>query len=1125
MVDSIEKPKKSRKSIRIKGGELEGMKETAELFKSNIFKLEASSAEIKSNYIGVKYEKHKALERALHHIKAIFDSLPEGKEMLLNAFKENMSKKHNIETPFPNPQPAPDANYKFKFEKPAAIHLIGGYALKSVAKLKEPFNVDVAVEMPASVFQEKDHMNNRYFYKRACYLAVLANAIKDSKKGFQVEFSSFNGDMRKPILLVKASGDKSEVDFSKTKCIIRIMPSLPENTFPVNRLAPGRNNVRSGEEVNVEMLKPTPHYNASLLMDTSLTANLAFLYQHSKACGAFRDAIVLAKTWLHQRGLVSTDDIHSGFNAFLFSMLTGYLLQGGKTGGGKKLANGHSSYQLVRGTIDFIATHNFEEDPVFIGTSDSSEFSAEAFKSNYDVVIVDPSGTVNLAAKMTLSTLAQLQHEAKIAMSYFNDTTDRFEALFLKNVKDIKYRFDNLLRINASGTPVRQYDRAAKADYASHLEFFAKSAGNILKKGLTNRTDLISVQYSAPSTWAIDSAAPDLDENAVITIGLVLNSDNAPRLVDQGPDPQQTEAAQLFREFWGKKSELRRFKDGSIVESVVWQTQGYENKSLIVQKIVLYLLKFHLGISAERTHYWAGQLYPYINYSKAVPENLFSPELSLNDFQPLMAAFGQFSKKLRSVDSALPLVISNIYPSSASLRQTTVNLPHPADFSNISAYPTTTRYFDAIDVIVQLERSNKWPDDLEAMQSVKQAFYLKIAEQLKEVSGISSVPVQDVRETNPLASCVYLDVYYFGFVFRCRLHLEQEGELLKSIVTSKRETKAKKALAKEALESYEMQFVHRRAHTYAMQALCGRFTAFSATVRLIKRWFGSHLLSSHASEEFIELVCAYAFLESQPWAPATSAMSGFFRVLGLLASWDWQRMPLIVDLSGDMTSNVRDSISEKFNMLRNKNPQITQGAMVVATNNDLDGLRWSSQKPSKVVAARIQTLAKASCDVLDQAISSGEENDIKRIFVTPMDAYSNIIQLNTERCTRYFQSLHPQHKFMSTTKAAGSEMGDVVYADFDPVTEYVNEIEKTYGNTVLVFYNKYGGDKIALVWDPITATPKQWKVRVEYNSVPVDMTKRGVLKPAKDCKEVSKLAAPNFDAILCEIKRLGEGLI
>lgn len=80
-------------------GELEGLKETAELYKSNIFKLEVNvyktiipgtltdlfvQIDELLTEVTVKYEKHKALEKALHHLKAIFDGIPDGKQLKVN---------------------------------------------------------------------------------------------------------------------------------------------------------------------------------------------------------------------------------------------------------------------------------------------------------------------------------------------------------------------------------------------------------------------------------------------------------------------------------------------------------------------------------------------------------------------------------------------------------------------------------------------------------------------------------------------------------------------------------------------------------------------------------------------------------------------------------------------------------------------------------------------------------------------------------------------------------------------------------------------------------------------------------------------------------------------------------
>jgi U3 small nucleolar RNA-associated protein 22 len=58
-----------------------------------------------------------------------------------------------------------------------------------------------------------------------------------------------------------------------------------------------------------------------------------------------------------------------------------------------------------------------------------------------------------------------------------------------------------------------------------------------------------------------------------------------------------------FRKFWGKNSEVRRFQDGSISESVVWINGAatLAQKRMICRHIVTYLLneKFGFPIDSE----------------------------------------------------------------------------------------------------------------------------------------------------------------------------------------------------------------------------------------------------------------------------------------------------------------------------------------------------------------------------------------------------------------------------------------------------------------------------------------------------------------------------------------------
>ncbi|KAI7853746.1 Nrap protein [Circinella umbellata] len=1105
----------------VTGGELEGLKETAELYKSNIFKLEIDEL---LQEVNVNYDKHKTLLNALKQLKSVFENIPEGKEELVKDYIKNFKKKQKIVAPILQSPPPEDALYKFKFEKPSSIQVVGSYALKTITKLKRAFNVDVAVQMPSSIFQEKDYTNNRYFYKRACYLATLAHAIQKSKKNFNIEFSTFNGDAHRPILIVKPTGDKSDVDFSKTRCIIRIIPTIAQDVFPPYRLAPNRNNIRHNSDNSVATTTSTPQYNASILMDTSLSPSLAFLYEHSKNCAGFKDAIMLGRVWLYQRELES-NRTGSGFSAFLFAMLMGYLLQGGLPQGGRKLSTGHSSYQLLRGTIDFLSTHDFEKEPVMIGEYDHPDFAVDHFRENYQISIVDPTGTVNLAAHLTPSGLAQVQYEAKLAMASFNDTVDRFDTLFLRNVNDIKARFDNAFTIPVPNKESAHttYTELAQSECPILVDHFAKSVSNVLQRGLTNRVDLVAVQYDADLSWPINSTISSFASH--IKVGLVLNPDNSPRLVDQGPDAQQKEACESFRQFWGDKAELRRFKDGSIVESVVWETQGYENRTLIVKSIVQYLLQHHFEL--EPGLIWTGQqVYPYLHLSKHVPANLFSRQLDVSGFQPVMTAYTQFAKQLRDVDTSLPILINNIYPASSGLRYTSACVPHPMDFDHVAShYPVTARYIDAMDVIVQLERSTKWPDDLAALQKVKYAFYLKIANELKNRVGVEAhvvAPHTDVQNDNEnkLLKQGYIDVYYYGYIFRCHLHVPQESDALKNTINDKKSNDTKKKTqAQEALKAHEYLFHHQQRHTYYVQAMCVKYPAYSATVRLMKRWFGAHLLSLQISEELIELICAHVFLESHPWQPPVNALTGMTRVLELLATWDWQKGPLVVDIEGEMTVLDRDTISQRF---AKKKSYIT---MVVATAKDLDGTRWSSPRPNKAVAARVQMLAKASVATLDKTIQSGQIKNIKSLFVTPMQDYHAVIQLKASRCTRYYQNSRPQQSLLELNEEEADILGDTVYAKFDPVTEYIKELERIYGDVILLFHDKFGGDKIGIVWNPTTAVPKQWKVNVGYNSVPVDMNKDGFLEPAKGKSEISNLVKPNFAAILREMERLGHGII
>jgi U3 small nucleolar RNA-associated protein 22 len=253
------------------------------------------------------------------------------------------------------------------------VFIAGSYLLKTVTKSPDGISVDLAVQMPESIFTEKDHMNHRYFHKRAFYLAVLASKLQEtaSETGFELKFESFNGDELRPILIVQSSTHTPNLyDFSSLKLVLRIIPTIPTSLFSVSKLSPTRNNVRPSHPTTTTSSDaaahpPTPLYNSSLLHDTSHIAYLNALHATASSTPALRDAQVLSKVWLSQRGL--------GSLSFIWSMVMACLVRPAGTRGvgraGVRLGAGYSAYQLVKLTMEFWATHDFVEEPLFLTKS------------------------------------------------------------------------------------------------------------------------------------------------------------------------------------------------------------------------------------------------------------------------------------------------------------------------------------------------------------------------------------------------------------------------------------------------------------------------------------------------------------------------------------------------------------------------------------------------------------------------------------------------------------------------------------------------------------------------------------------------------------------------------------
>jgi U3 small nucleolar RNA-associated protein 22 len=105
--------------------------------------------------------------------------------------------------------------------------VVGSFLLRSGLSLDA--NVDVAVTMPAAMFQPKDRMNHRYQRKRALFVGRIAAILKGNPLFADLRFACAQGDPLRPILEVRPM----RANGKPAKFVLRLFPTLEPDTFEV----------------------------------------------------------------------------------------------------------------------------------------------------------------------------------------------------------------------------------------------------------------------------------------------------------------------------------------------------------------------------------------------------------------------------------------------------------------------------------------------------------------------------------------------------------------------------------------------------------------------------------------------------------------------------------------------------------------------------------------------------------------------------------------------------------------------------------------------------------------------------------------------------------------------------
>lgn len=1102
----------SRKPSRMAG---ESTTYMGELYKSNVFKMQLDG--LLDQAIVKPGKTQLAIETTLKALKKIIEQIPAREPLPIAEAEKSLIKGSKVAVPFPDPRPPKDAKYEVRYQKPAHINVVGSFAHKVLSRSKEELGVDLVVIMPAAMFQDKDYMDYRYFYRRAYYIACIAAGIKESGQDFTLLFETLNGNPLHPILVVVPTREDGEQVSSKFR--IQIIPSIPETVFPMERTLPIRSRVRhqhvEGSDPSASF--PTPFYNASIRADALVTTYLKTLHETATACDSFKDACILGRVWLRKRGFGA--EIRSGgFGSFEWAALMALLLQNGRSGGGF-LSYGYSSYQLFKGTIQFLASRDLIKNPYFGGKQNINIPSGSEIPYAFDAV-----NGINLLYKMSDQSYKVLHYEAQNSVSMLGDGLfDQFDAAFVQDVCDPAYQYDTTITL-----PVSTLSSTQGRDEDAQLSETCSKLYGILSRALTDRVRIISIKMPKRQPWQLSSARSESSPAAQVQVGLSVEPAKVSRSMEYGPSKDDKEDAKAFRQFWGTKSELRQFNDLRVLESVRWEEKA--SGPSILEQIISYVLARHMGQKVSD----AATIRVDFLSTNAPSRAKIRSHLS-REYSSILDAFSVLERDIRGLED-LPLQVRRLVASDAMLRYASIQPPASTPNQPLAR---------SADVNLQFEGSTRWPEDLGAIQRTKIAFLLKLSDLLTSTypNIVARVGIENV--SNAMLNQNFLDITYpsNGYTFRLRIQHEREATLLERLLKIPSQAVIEKEHIANALATYKRDFVRRPDHTQALRTLCTRFPSLAPAIRLTKIWFASHLLldQNHVCDELVELLVARTFTNPWPWGIPGSASTAFARTLSWIARWDWKTEPLIVDFSaganvassaitGETSSGMKaadvTAIHTRLEAWRRIDPAMNRVVLFAASSADGDGATWTDHaRPAKVVVSRMTSLARAASKMLS---SDGFETKAKLLFQTATADFDFVMKLDSKVAKKSSSDGDKSNGVVGfkNLEMQGVGQDTIETMDFQPAKLFLDELRLIYGDAVVFFYDESRTNAICGLWNP-ARNQRSWKIRLGISSMPAKASQKqlnGSQGGEKD-DESTQFVLMNKQAILNDIARLGGDMI
>uniref|UniRef100_A0A2P2I6Y2 Nucleolar protein 6 n=1 Tax=Hirondellea gigas TaxID=1518452 RepID=A0A2P2I6Y2_9CRUS len=1004
----------------------------------------------------------------------------------------------------------------FKFAAPTNVAFTGSF--QNGTATTQNSLLDLLIEVPKSCLGKLDNRDGRWLIKRAHYLAHLATELNSCEllHTNSISWSLHMGEPLRPVLVVTPKLGNSEWK-------LQLLPVPAVDAFKVHSFAPNKQNIKHTALPCSQVL------NFLCCVDTNMRAankEVETTLQQQTDSHSVSDGIKLLKVWLQQRQLYKGQ---GSFSGHIITQLVLYLHKLDRIGPQM------SPFQIFRIVLAYlesecnwteagISLHDamkqqrkrYRNGELAVNPLANTIISTAQFLDLYPAVFVDSSGYLNIAAALTPQLFKQLQQEARSGLQILNsNTADSFELLFIKRV-DFNLAFDQRIHVLDMADCLRKFyspdtattlplllnqlhpqvygenDQDSSSSSSSEEEEDYHPVGEVapllpelcqlLTKGLGARATLVMHKLEPPKQWNVTAKLPD--KLIDVVFGIKVDPTTAWSLLIKDTEDKPAE----FRDFWGEKSQLRRYHDGSFCESVMWGT-GTDPQALrmtIPGNIAKYLMCRHFGIPEKHVVHVGPSLDTALMLAKS-SQDYQTYSTGEEGCVTAVKAYDTLCDTLRKLQ--LPLPVSSIASSSPVLAQAqlyTRNIirTHHTALEQVNTMQTMT---DPVEVLVFLGRSGKWPQDLDRVNCVRMDFHREIVKQLRS------------KKLTAVLDNSYVYVAVNGFSFKVRVTYQGEVLLLRRL-GSPQQVQRDGAAAGEEEEEDEDVSIHDTADSLQLQiqttvtprimsALAGlgrQHNSYSACVRLCRRWVSSHMLEPYMPGLVTQLLVAHMYLQPAPFQVPHTPYVGLMRFLTVLSTTDWSMTPFFLDLLDDFHEEDLKELRSQFMRSREALP-----ALFLATNFDIRGghhpvkeaggvdnleqpvrnfryklvSEWSRKYPSRHVLSLLQQLATAVLENI-QDIGLDPDYDIFELFIPNTSFFDLTIHLKTRRVPHFDENIELCAGTRKPMHSSGEAARTFKYNNKMSPKTIVQRLRTHYREDAYVMYDENGGAIIGLCFNP-----------------------------------------------------------